>query len=66
MRVTWTATHVVIPGYRGPQVLCRSEEEAANLVLELFLAGVPRRMIIVDGVNQEKSNMAWLFKAKNI
>lgn len=65
MRVTWLAK-VSVPGYNGPQVNCRSEEEAANLVLELFLAGVPRRLIIVDGVNQEKNSMAWLFKAKGI
>lgn len=65
MRVTWTVP-VQIDGYNGPQVLCRSEEEAANLVLELFLAGVPRRCIIVDGVNQERSDFKWLFAAKNI
>lgn len=65
MKVTWTVP-VVLESYHGQQVLCRSEEEAAQLILELFAAGVHRRFIIVDGVNQERNNMSWVFKALGV
>ena len=60
MKVTWT---IPVIGKRGHQEQCRSEAEAAALVLELILAGVKRHQIIVDGASQEKNNLAWAFKA---
>lgn len=60
MRVTWT---VKVAGYSGQQMLCRNEEEAARMVLQLILAGVRFHQIIVDGKNQEKADKAWIWKA---
>lgn len=65
MKVTWTVP-VEIPGCKGQQVMCRSEEEGARLVLELLLAGVKRRYIIVDGASLEKSKLEWVFKAMGV
>lgn len=63
MKVTWT---VPVIGKRGHQEQCRSEAEAASLVLELILAGVQRKQIIVDGVNQERSSLDWVFRALDV
>lgn len=63
MRVTWL---VNVSGKTNHQELCRSEEEAARLVLELILAGVKRRQIIVDGVSLEQNNMKWIWKALDV
>jgi hypothetical protein len=60
MKVTWL---VDVTGKSGRQELCRNEAEAARLVLELLLAGVKRRHIIVDGKSLEKANMTWFWKA---
>lgn len=60
MRVTWT---VQVPGMKGNYQVCRSEAEAAQLVLELLVQGVPRKCIIADGVCQERSSMDWVFRA---
>lgn len=46
MRITWT---VKVEGFSGQAVQTRDDREAAQLVLKLFLAGVPRKRIIVDG-----------------
>lgn len=63
MQVTWTVKVSRIP---GNQQLCRSEEEAARLVLELLLAGVKRHQIIVDGLRQERADMGWIWKALDV
>lgn len=60
MRVTWL---VNVAGKRHNQETCRSEAEAARLVLELVLAGVKLRQIIVDGVAQDRSNKKWIWEA---
>lgn len=60
MRVTWT---VQVSSRTGNYAVCRNEAEAAQLVLELFLEGVPRKCIIVDGVCQERLDMTWALKA---
>jgi hypothetical protein len=58
MQVTWT---VKVSGRSGQQMLCRNEEEAARLVLELILQGVHRKQIIVDGVFQDRQDMSWIW-----
>ena len=59
MLVTWT---VKIAGRSGQQMLCRSEQEAAQEVLKLLLLGVKRKQIIVDGKPLDRTT-AWLWKA---
>jgi hypothetical protein len=60
VKVTWL---VDVTGKPGRQELCRNEEEAARLVLELVLAGVKLRQIIVDGVAMDRDNKRWIWKA---
>jgi hypothetical protein len=58
MQVTWT---VKVSGRSGQQMLCRNEEEAARLVLELILQGVHRKQIIVDNIFQDRQDMSWIW-----
>lgn len=60
MLVTWL---VEVVGKPGRQELCRNEQEASKLVLELLLAGVKIRQIIVDGKSLERGNLDWFWKA---
>lgn len=62
MLVTWTVP-IRLKDYKGQQVNCRNEAEAAKLILLLILSGVKRHQIIVDGVRQERINMNWVFEA---
>ena len=63
MRVTWT---VKVSGFSGQACLCRDEKEAAQLVLKLFLAGVKRYQIIVDGQYVGQMDVSWIWKALDI
>lgn len=62
MKITWPR-YIEISGYRGNQVTCRSDEEAATLVLELILAGVKRYEIIIDGQYLKDKGTDWIWKA---
>lgn len=63
MRVTWT---VKVAGYSGQQMLCRNEREAAQMVLKLFLLGVKRYQIIVDGTYIGDMGLAWMWEALEV
>lgn len=63
MRVTWTRK---VSGYSGQAMLCRSEKEAAEMVLKLFLAGCSRYQIIVDGQYVGDKGVTWIWEALNI
>jgi len=63
MRVTWT---VQVEGIKGNAVLCRNEEEAARLVLQLLLLGVIRNQVIVDGEYLFFKGTKWIWKALNV
>jgi hypothetical protein len=63
MLVTWT---VKVAGRSGQQMLCRDEKEAAELVLRLFLEGVGRYKIIVDGQFIGDKGLHWIWEALKI
>jgi hypothetical protein len=63
MQVTWT---VKVPGYSGQRMLCRDEKEAAQLVLKLFLLGVKRYQIIVDGQYIGDKGLLWIWEALDV
>lgn len=63
MRVTWTRK---VDGYSGQQMLCRNEKEAAQMVLKLFLAGLNRYQIIVDGQYIGDKGLLWIWETLDI
>ena len=65
MKVTWTVA-IAIPGYKGQQVTCRNEKEAGELVLKLFIAGVKRYQIIVDGTYIGNKGLLWIWEALEV
>jgi len=63
MLVTWT---VKVAGYSGQQMNCRNEREAAQMVLKLFLLGVKRYQIIVDGAYLGDKGLLWIWEALDV